>query len=175
MREKQVETRSIGPADRAWVRSMLVDRWGGVEIISRGTQHDALALPGFIAIRGDVRLGLATVSFQDDQCELVTLDALQPNVGIGTRLLAAVITEARVRISSRLWLVTTNDNLDAMRFYFRRSFRIAAVHLGAVERARAMKPSIPHIGCHGLPIRDEVELELSLKDDSPEKSGAGKV
>ncbi|HEX6140904.1 MAG TPA: 2-oxo-4-hydroxy-4-carboxy-5-ureidoimidazoline decarboxylase, partial [Candidatus Limnocylindria bacterium] len=62
----------------------------------------------------------------------------------------------------RLWLVTTNDNLDALHFYLRRGMRVAAVHAGAVDRDRALKPEIPRFnGSNGLPIRDLVELELS--------------
>ncbi len=35
-----------------------------------------------------------------------------------------------------IWVVTTNDNLDALRFYQRRGYRIGEVRLGAVDRAR---------------------------------------
>jgi hypothetical protein len=59
-----------------------------------------------------------------------------------------------------LWLVTTNDNLDALRFYQRRGFRITEVRLGAVDEARrTLKPGIPAIGASGIPIRDEIVLE----------------
>jgi hypothetical protein len=36
------------------------------------------------------------------------------------------------------------------------------VHPGALERSRALKPSIPLIGFDGIPLRDEIELELLL-------------
>ena len=61
------------------------------------------------------------------------------------------------------WLITTNDNLDALRFYQRRGFRITAIHAGAVDDSRArLKPEIPEAGDHGIPLRDELELELTL-------------
>jgi hypothetical protein len=64
---------------------------------------------------------------------------------------------------TRLWLITTNDNVDALRFYQRRGFRLAALHAGAVDRSRTrLKPEIPEIGDHGIPLRDEIELELDL-------------
>jgi hypothetical protein len=60
-----------------------------------------------------------------------------------------------------VWLTTTNDNLDALRFYQRRGFRISAVRPRAVERARAtLKPEIPEVGAYGIPVRDEIDLEL---------------
>jgi hypothetical protein len=36
---------------------------------------------------------------------------------------------------TRLSLITTNDNLDALRFCQRRGFRVAALHPGAVDEA----------------------------------------
>jgi ribosomal protein S18 acetylase RimI-like enzyme len=60
----------------------------------------------------------------------------------------------------RLWLVTTNDNLDALRFYQRRGFRITEVRPGASDEARrALKPSMSEVGNFGIPIRDEIVLE----------------
>jgi hypothetical protein len=59
-----------------------------------------------------------------------------------------------------VWLVTTNDNLDALRFYQRRGLRLVAVHAGAVDEARRLKPEIARVGEYGIPIRDEIELEL---------------
>jgi hypothetical protein len=62
--------------------------------------------------------------------------------------------------AQRVWLVTTNDNLDALRFYQRRGFRIAQVRPGAVDETRkTLKPSIAEVGDFGIPIRDEIVLE----------------
>lgn len=57
--------------------------------------------------------------------------------------------------AARVWLVTTNDNLDAFRLYLRHGFRLEQVHLGGVDLARELKPSIPLIGEHGIPLHDE--------------------
>jgi hypothetical protein len=37
------------------------------------------------------------------------------------------------------------------------------VNPGAVDEARKIKPAIPLIGLHGIPLRDEIELELTLE------------
>jgi GNAT superfamily N-acetyltransferase len=131
-------------------------------VISRGQAHDAARLPAFIAVEDDDLVGLATFRFADDECELVTLDALRKRGGIGSALFARVVEEATNQGCRRLWLITTNDNLDAMRFYQRRGMRFAAVHRGAVDNARRMKPSIPEIGDYGIPLHDELEFELRL-------------
>ena len=46
-----------------------------------------------------------------------------------------------------------------------RGFRTVAVHSDAVSESRKLKPEIPEIGIDGIPIRDEIEMELRL--DSP--------
>jgi len=82
--------------------------------------------------------------------------------GIGAALLARATQVARDAGATRVWLITTNDNLRAIRFYERRGFRIIAVHRGAVDRARMLKPSIPLVAENGLELHDELERELIL-------------
>ncbi|MBK9123270.1 MAG: GNAT family N-acetyltransferase, partial [Chloroflexi bacterium] len=62
----------------------------------------------------------------------------------------------------RLWLITTNDNLDALRFYQKRGWHLVAVHRDALNESRRLKPQIPIIGMDGIPLRDEIELEMTL-------------
>ncbi|NLE72769.1 MAG: GNAT family N-acetyltransferase [Actinomycetales bacterium] len=85
------------------------------------------------------------------------------HAGTGTALVEAVARLARDAGARRLWLVTTNDNVDALRFYQRRGFRLAELHVGAVDEARRLEPAIPAVGDHGIPIRDELVLERPLR------------
>ena len=102
--------------------------------------------------------------------EVLTLHAAQQWAGAGSALLAAARRVAEASGARRLWLITTNDNVDALRFYQRRGYRLARVDAGAVDRSRAaLKPAIPEVGAHGIPLRDELELELLL-DDAPAPS-----
>ena len=106
--------------------------------------------------------GLVTFHIAGDACEIVTLDSLHPGQGIGTALIEAVKAAAGAAGCRRLWLITTNDNLHALGFYQKRGFRLVAVHPGAVDDSRKLKPEIPLIGNDGIPIRDEIELEIVL-------------
>jgi len=63
---------------------------------------------------------------------------------------------------SQLWLVTTNDNTHALRFYQKRRFVISGIRINAVETARHLKPEIPVLGADDIPIRDEIGLEMIL-------------
>jgi GNAT superfamily N-acetyltransferase len=93
--------------------------------------------------------------------EVVALNAFTPGQGVGTALLAALPAQLGPGFT-QLRLGTTNDNLDALRFYQRRGWRLAALRPGAVDEMRPLKPSIPPIGDYGLPIRDEIDLVLDL-------------
>jgi GNAT superfamily N-acetyltransferase len=139
----------------AFLRAHHADR-----VARKGELVDALAHPHLTA--GDLR-GVLTYIIDGEACEILTLHAEPRGQGTGTALLDAVERVAREAGCTRLWLITTNDNLDALRFYQRRGFRIERVYPGAVDDARArLKPEIPELGDHGIPLRDELELELTL-------------
>jgi GNAT superfamily N-acetyltransferase len=157
-----LDLREPRAAERAWIKDHLTRQWGSTTVVSRGRSHDAMGLAAFVAVDGERIVGLATFDVADDQCELVTLDALDRGRGIGSALLETVAQRAAERGCARLWLITSNDNLDATRFYQRRGLRLVAVHRGAIDEARRIKPSIPIIGDYGIPIHDELEFELSL-------------
>jgi len=140
------------------------DTWGSKVILSRGVAHDVCDLPAFLAIDFETGewLGSASYCIEAGECELVQMEARQRSIGIGTALLEAVEVAARAAGSRRIWLTTTNDNLDALRFYQRRGFRLVKVWRDSVVEARHRKPEIPLTGDHGIAINDEIELEMAL-------------
>lgn len=104
-------------------------------------------------------LGLVTYLVRDGECEVCSLDSAREGRGIGTRLLQLVLEAAHEAGCKKVKLVTTNDNLEALGFYQKRGFRLAGINREAMKVARRIKPSIPMTGLHGIPIRDEIELE----------------
>jgi hypothetical protein len=120
-------------------------------------------LPGFVARVDGSPAGLVTYDVTGDECEVVTING--PSVG--AVLLSTVVERARELGCRRLWLVTTNDNTRALRFYQRQGWDLVTVHRDAVTAARRIKPSIPLVGADAIPIRHELELELLLSDDPP--------
>jgi len=87
---------------------------------------------------------------------------ISPGIGIGTLLIKAVAQVAREAGCKRLWLITANDNLDALRFYQKHGYTLVAVHRHAVDAARQLKPGIPLIGDDQIPLHDEIELEMLI-------------
>jgi L-aminopeptidase/D-esterase-like protein len=146
--------------DRGWVEAFIAREWGAPEVVARGVVYRPAELAGFKAVSEGQTVGLVTLSVEGETCAVVTLNSLLP--GAGTALLQAAERYARAHGCTSLRLVTTNDNLAALRFSQRRGLRIAAAYPGAVEAARRIKPQIPLVGAGGIPIRDEIELVKEL-------------
>ena len=92
----------------------------------------------------------------------MTIDSLCQFMGVGTLLLEKVIEIAKQGGCRKIWAITTNDNLDAQRFFQRRGFVLTNVRVGGMTKIRLLKPNIPKVGYYDLPVRDEFEFELQL-------------
>jgi ribosomal protein S18 acetylase RimI-like enzyme len=158
----ETKIRPICDDDRARVANLIAQQWGAEIVVGHGAVYRPRELPGFVAIDDGTMVGLVTYHIDDAACEIVTLNSVKPGIGIGTALIDAIKRIARQANCTRLWLVTTNDNIDALRFYQKRGFALGAVRRNAVEQSRKIKPQIPLIGEHGIPLRDEIELEMEL-------------
>jgi ribosomal protein S18 acetylase RimI-like enzyme len=157
-----IGVRTYEPAtDEAWAVELLEGVLGGRLQARRGVIVDALGGPGLVATEHSERIGLLTYARVGRECEVVALAARRRQHGVGTALLE--VLKSRLTECDRIWLVTTNDNLDGLRFYQRRGFRLCALRPGAVDDARhTLKPSISRTGAYGIPLRDELELELRM-------------
>jgi len=144
------------------LRQFWVEHWGGEEMITRGNIYRPEQLDGFVIEDGKEWIGLLTFFVKHNECEVTSLDSLREGQGIGTKLMNAVVEEARKQGCNRVFLITTNDNMHSLRFYQKRGFELVAVHRGAVNGSRKLKPSIPLTGFDDIPLRDEIELELLL-------------
>ena len=149
-------------SDLPEVERFLSDRHAR-HVARLGRLEDSLAHPALVAERSGRLAGVLTYVLDRDTCEVLTLHAAERGGGVGTALLKAAEGIARNAGCARLWLITTNDNVDALRFYQRRGFRLAALHRGAVDDSRnRLKPDIPVVGDHGIHLRDELELDKVL-------------
>ena len=157
-----MDIRPLQDEDRDWVEQLITERWGGPLVVGRGRAWKPAELPGFAAYGEGRCVGLVTYELENAACEIVTIDALVEGRGVGTALLEAVKAAARAAGCSRVRLVTTNNNLRALAFYQRRGFRLVALIPNAIADGRKLKPSIPEVDEDGLPIRDELHLELAL-------------
>lgn len=153
---------ALSPEDREWVNEFIRERWGATEVIVHNEVFFPAELPGFTCGEEQRVLGLVTYRFTADECEVISLDSLHEAEGIGSALMAAVVAAAQEKKCRRVWLITTNDNLPAMRFYQKRGFQMMRVMPDAVNESRKHKPEIPLRGYADIPIRDEIEFSLPL-------------
>ena len=142
---------------------LVAELWGSAVVAVHGSVFRPAELGGFIAERADRIVGLVTYELAGDMLEVVTLNAIERRAGIGTLLLEAVANKAGRCGCREVRLTTTNDNVDALRFYQRRGFRLAELRPGAVDRSRRDKPEIPRTGDYGIPLHDEIDLTLRIQ------------
>jgi GNAT superfamily N-acetyltransferase len=159
---------AIHPADSVDPQTLLehvIEAWSSEAVVAHDEAMYPARLPGFVALSDGEIVGHISYRAQGERCEITSIDATPQHAGIGTMLLNAVIATARKAGHRTLWLATTNDNMDAIRFYQRRGFRLSALRPGAVDRAReTLKPEISVVGSYGIPLRDELDLELALSE-----------
>ncbi|MBI3244405.1 MAG: GNAT family N-acetyltransferase [Chloroflexi bacterium] len=154
--------RPAAAADRPFLRAFMREHWGDEAMVDRERVFYPAENPAFIAEDGGEVAGVVTYDAQDGECEVTSLNSLRRGQGIGGALMDTVIAEAKKKDCKRVWLLTTNDNLVGLKFYQKRGFRLVALYPGAIDVARKLKPQISLIGESGIPIRDELELELKL-------------
>jgi len=158
---ESVLIRPIEKKDKEWIKKVMTDAWNS-EMVVASKLFNTLTLPGFVAELNDQLMGVVTYDIADGRLEIVSLNSVQEGKGIGTALIEKVKELAKKKGLKSVWLVTSNDNVDSLRFYQKRDFRITKVHLDAIDKARKIKPEIPEIGKYGIPIKDALELEYKL-------------
>ncbi len=162
-RPEGITVRAAERADQPFIERILIESWGELRAVANGRVYELMTFPAMVAVSAaDVIVGVATFEIVGDEVEVVSIDATTPGHGIGTALLDAVASLGVANGLRTLWLITTNDNIDALRFYQRRGLRILGVRPGAVSASRRLKPAIPRVGAYGIPIRDEIVLGRSL-------------
>ncbi len=166
---RQFHTVELTSDYRLWARELLEEKWGSAKIITRGRIHIAASLPGFVTILNEEPVGLVTYRIFENECEVITLNSVAAGIGVGTTLLTMVKETAIKANCNRIWLITTNDNVDAMRFYQRRGFSFAALYINALEESRRLKPELSLTGLYGIPLRDEIEFEIVLTVEDQKK------
>lgn len=141
---------------------LFIDSWGDDEMVVSSGTYQLSDLPGFVAYDETEIIGVITYIIRNDQIEIISLDSFRENVGIGSQLLKKLEEISEEKEITNISVITTNDNLNALKFYQKRGYSIAKVIPNAVEKARKQKPSIPQFAENGIPIRDEIVLEKYL-------------
>ena len=151
--------RRLTQEDLSRLRDFWTQQWGGDFMFVHNEIIRYDEVDGFVY---DDWAGVVTFIIKGQECEITSLNSLLEGKGIGIALIDEVLREAKEMKCRRVFLITSNDNLHALGFYQRRGFELVAVHRGAINESRKIKPTIPLIGENNIPLRDEIELEILL-------------
>jgi len=153
----------ITDTHRENINKTIAESWAGPFIVSKGKLHDTRTHNGFVAVIDGVIAGYILYNISDYECEITVLESFHEKQGIGSALINAVIEAAKSVNCRRFWLITTNDNIQAIRFYQRFGFTLKEVYINSMDVARKLlKPQIPVFGCDGIPIAHEFEFEIII-------------
>ncbi|QQG44597.1 MAG: GNAT family N-acetyltransferase [Candidatus Roizmanbacteria bacterium] len=158
----EMQVRSKTEKDTEWIKKLFINEWGSEVVLSNNKIYKPEEVLGIIVEHDNKKVGLLTFIIDAEKIEIITLNSLEKNRGIGTLLIDELKKIAQEERCKRIILETTNENISALSFYQKRGFQIIAVYPNAINEARKTKPEIPLVGENGIPIRDALELELKL-------------
>ncbi|WP_103105650.1 GNAT family N-acetyltransferase [Brevibacillus reuszeri] len=144
-------------------QEFFTTHWGSPKMVISSGVFQCDELEGYAVHEDDGTItGYISYVIDGDTCEIISLDSLVEQKGIGTALVQKAEEAAKQAGCSQMKLVTTNDNLHALGFYQRRGYQFSELYINAVDKARRIKPEIPLVADNGIPIRDEILLVKKL-------------
>lgn len=158
-----MEFKPITKDNRALVNDFIECHWFSTTMVIRGELVDVSLMDGFTAVEQDAIIGLVTYRIKGDECEITSLDSLKENQGIGTALIDRVKEQAVKKNCNKLKLITTNDNIRAIRFCQKHGFDMSKLYYNSMGQARKLKPTIPVNGIEGILVRHEIDFEMMLQ------------
>lgn len=153
----------IQDSDREELAKFMEQHWHSRMVMSQGKSYYPHQEQGIIERQEGKIVGVLTYHIENHKMEILTLNSLLEGRGIGSSMMLDTIEKARSLEVTRIWLTTTNDHLRAIGFYQRLGFCMVSINLGVVDEARKMKPEIPETGERGIPIHDEIVMELIIQ------------
>lgn len=157
-----MEIKIITSENRQQINDFISSHWFSTDIVVRGEIVDMTIIDGFVMYDNENIIGLVTYRIKDNECEIMSLDSLREKQGIGTALVNKVIEVATKIKCTKVKLITTNDNINALRFYQKRGFDMIHLYHNALDVSRKLKSSIPMFGDFNIPLKHEIEFEMNL-------------
>ena len=152
--------RPATPEDQPCIAELADFFWGELQVECFDRSYQVDALPAYVACDEDEIVGVASYVREEETTNLVMLNVLPRWQGRGAAgdLITAVTDMARAEGANRVIVATTNDDLPALGLYQRLGFTITEVVVGKlVEHHGGIE-----LGFAGIPVRDEIRMELCL-------------
>lgn len=149
---------NINNFNREKVNDFISSQWFSTDMVIRGKVVDMTSVDGIVCYDDKEIVGLITYDL-NCYCEILSLDSLIENKGIGTELIEWVINIVCNNNINKIKVITTNDNIDAIKFYQKRGFDMIKIYHNAIEESRKLKPTNPLLGNYDIPIKHEIEFQ----------------
>ncbi len=162
MIDRELTFRQTGNNDAELIKALMEKHWGGEPLVIRGEKYYPSELDGIFVLKNQQVSGFLFYEIQNKVCEIIVFEVFDKFKGIGTKILDQLNKIAKSKNCEKILVMTTNDSLDALRFYQRRNFHICGIHIDSVKDSRKIKPCISETGDYGIPLRDEIDLEFCL-------------
>ncbi|MBD3194996.1 MAG: GNAT family N-acetyltransferase [Candidatus Lokiarchaeota archaeon] len=153
-----IKVEILNKEDFKWAWTIIKEEWVSLKILSHGTEFNVKKLPGLVAYMDGEKVGLLFYTFLNEVCEIITLNSLIENMGIGSALLHSLEITAKKNNINMISATTTNNNIKALRFYQKNGFTLNKLRKNILSDYRKVKPNIPLISENKIPIRDEIDL-----------------
>ena len=85
----------IDQRNRKEIDDFIICQWFSLQMVLHGESVDLSAADGWYAVQDDDIVGLITYRILDDRMEILSLDSLKEQHGIGTALLNMAVSYAR--------------------------------------------------------------------------------
>lgn len=158
----EIVFREIVASDRTLVKGFIITHWKSDRMVSRGRLYYPSDHSGFLAQQADQLRGVITYEPVKEDYEITLLHTDLPRKGIGRKLVELVLQKAKEARVNRVWLITTNDNIQAIAFYQKIGFDLVKLHYNALEKSRLLKPEISLLGFDNIPLKHELEFEMRV-------------
>lgn len=144
--------RPLTDGDRDWARQWVTETWGLPVVSPDGVYDDPAGMDGFVAEENGKPVGLLLHRIDGGRCEVVALVVREQRRGHGRALMEVARAAAADSGCDRVWLITTDENPNALGFYRSLGLTETQRHVNFMDTVRQSKPE-------SSGYRDAIELE----------------
>lgn len=158
-----MEVKILGKSDLALAVKLVDELWGDTKMVLRGQLIDVNDADGAVVVYDSAAIvGLLSYIILEGKFEILTFNSLVEHKGVGRMLMDVALQIAKEHHYKEVWVLTTNDNTRALKFYQRYGFSLVQVNFGALDVSRKLKPQIPLYGADNIRLEHEFILKMDL-------------
>lgn len=145
------------------IMAKIKTNWGSTSIVYSGMVYDLNTLKGIALKNNDIIVSILFYQVINKELNIILLESFVKRKGFGRIILQKIKEISKGNKYKRIIVTTTNDNIDAIKFYQLNEFDIIEVKFNAVDLSRKIKPEIPSVGNYGIKIKHELIFGFDIE------------